>query len=1302
MPLEGPTSSLPRTCPACGTPHKGDNRLAPLAWEAHRRARELGGLPAGSVVAAAPFNLTRYTDGKRNATSGRLWLGSLQDLERELVAYSQRVVAKGAGDFFVEANLKGATAGKARRRDNAKLSDVLEWTARTLDSDGVPDGDWHVLVEAVRRAGLGVLFQRSSSHAPATPKWHATIPFARGVAEPDVDEWRRQDAWLCGWFSAMAGQRGTGKDYGSAGKETPACGLDLRSKSGNRGTPVFPAARRSDAAMAPETFATPGGSLDLEGLLRASGYHEARALWLDLEEHDRARKRPIQTTKAPAGAPEASLANLPPDQLDAAVAWAARHGLTFAASRDRNAAALAIGGALGRRGVGADVAYDVVEALSVAGGLSDAGDRARVARYSCENARAGKATKGLPALREILHGAGEDGEALVDDLSELIDALAPDTAAIGSAPPETARPTRPVVSAEEANTWTREALDARGRASLDRRGTGVGKSHGLCEVLCDIFSTPDPAPVVIAVGSHQAAKEFDVLAGEVARTRGQRLPLAVVPRLAQRQKDGTMGDGFPCLAGLADEYWDAAKRGWNPVAAVCHGCEHYPVSKNESVRVAEPCGYHLAVREAWGAPIVVAQKKHVSMPGYWQGRGERFPRLVIEEDASDALVRSFRLTRSSLADFVLVLRQAENWVQQDMRHAVRGRDREELLTRAIPLATAQGSIRALQLAIEGVQVPTDVAVPVELRLDRVQAEDLLRSWTCGDDHGVRLGGPKDGSPETTLLRAAQHLLKTVRVRARNLLPLLLGIARASLAGQPLVGLATANDKGREVYVDLRQRPPAEVATLVLDATGDAEVLEADLGRPVDVLEGRTDREARVVQLRDHLWSRTWFGLVSRPGDEDAPRLDPERVTGTAQLIAELVRRTRSVTVGLVTYAALEEPLLAAIKAVLPVRPRWGGLQRTRVTVHTMHFGACRGSNEFKKAGCDLVVVVGTPEVPPSEVMRRRLRLGPATPEELSSARSWVEVDGVHFFGWQNASMARAWASLVAAELAQAIGRGARGDWSPRAGTWVLSSCPIDEWVPDQVRRLTSHEACLDAEAARDWDAAVRAGPAGWRTIQAKTGAGKKVAERIAQLVRDGLFDRPGALDQRGNDGWAEDQPAAGVASLPGGPAPIHLVYGDPGHLGAAPECRSPVQSPPQTERLMRELLEVTGWSERELAAHLCIAPSSVHRYVTGSRTPPPEILARASVLLERHIAKHGRVLAPGAVSRNNTPQSDRSQGRREILDDSSHAEISGPAQDPGVQVCSGSPADPDTLSAAPIPVVNQLSFWLAPADPQDH
>lgn len=1246
-------AALPATCPGCGRAHTGDNVHAPLAFAAHRRAREMGGLPAGVVRAPdGPMELTFFVGGMKEATGGRVWRGTPDDLADRLREYGRRIVPKGSpiGEYLVDALLLGADQGTAYRADPGRPGNVLAVHTVTLDSDGVPGGDWHRLTEVARACGLAVVFNRSSSHRPEEPTWHATIQYATPMRGDDpgipYDEWRRRHAWVVGFFSALAGSPGVGKHLGPEGKKSPCCGLDLKSKQGGRASPVFPGARRDQDAPPRETFATPGGALDLDAFLRLTGYPEARAAWVEREATP-GRIVPISRTSTEAGEPGATLGQvrrrrssgggapvepveIPPDMRDAVLGWAHAHGATYGACHNHNRAVLALSGALGRRGVAPGLVGEIVGQLVRRSGMRDAGARVRVAVQSAQRAARGEPCTGMRTLAQNVPQT-EAGRAFVTATWDLLDVLAPDTEPEEPGPVVVEARRLPVVSHEERVAFQAGILTTPGRAGVDRSPTGSGKNHALAEVIARRFGRLEiRAPRerrprwVVGFDSHDAADAFERMVGDAAARLGGRNPVARVPRQACE----------PEARGMARRYEAAARRGWNPIKAVCATCDHDP--RHATGVDATPCRWRAAVREAGRADVVLTTKAQMSMRGFWSGssRGGQFAAAVVDEDATDVLGASCELTGDDLEAFAQVVQATREAAERRLRDA----------------QDAPGGGRAGAGDGGGggdAGEASDLGDACGLVLDVLAA--LRRALEAG--RGGREVEPVDGAPllvepwrrakegsQVTVAGAVEDRAVTVARRhtrdgkpPRNAMPLVEHIAGEQAAGRPVRVVVGQRGDVAILRLDLPRPVPAHVSMLVLDATADVPLLEAGLGRPVDVLESGTGQPVRVVQVTDSMWSRRRLGVAR--GERVDLAAPPPALVRLAGMLVALIVRSRAARVGVVSYAGLVDPRAGA-PLVSMLRERLPG----RVTVDALWFGACRGSNSM--AGCDLVIVAGTPTPGDAwQVQRRALRLGGVQDDELLQEPGPLATEGDRGrgrFGYASRAMERARRSVVAAELAQAIGRGARGDQVPRAGVWVFSSLDLAGFVAVPIERVRAAGVCLDPEGAAAWDAVVgvlAADPGAGRDVIARAaGLPWRTARRVADAVRWGWATV--SLDSVGQETGSVDAAAGcGLWQVTTFQEDVSLESGQvAAHPPSAQVALDPAILVPELESIRRWL----GWSGRAFADALGAPRTSVRRWLAGSPAPA-QVVEQARGILDREARAFTVAIGPDLLRLGSAP-----------------------------------------------------------------
>ena len=1038
---QAPQIAIPEVCPGCATEHKGDRTKGGakwLAWAGFTAAMAAGCLPTGCVAYVDPVAQVTYfaAGGVRKASGGRSWEGGLEELERKFREHAALLIlkkgARGA-DYYTDCLTRSG-----RRR----YQDATGWATLTLDADGIPGGDWGALRDRFEAAGQAAIFNRSSSHTPEAPKWHALIPFAEVVpldlsGEEAQEEWSRQVAWAQGYFSALAGFTGVGKDYEPQGKDTPACGFDLKSKSGGPGQPVYLPARRCKGQPPPEVFRLTGGALDFLRFLELTGYHEARTLWLE-QEAQRPARVPRERSSGGAGASGATLRDLPEHAQDEARGWASRWASSYAACGDRQAGALAIGGYLGRRGIGERVACGLVSELARRGGV--AGDRGRAASDSAANALAGVKTYGLPQVRKLL------GDGAARELQALADLIAPDTKPRRRLPvlleaPEDARKT----TRGERREWLRAAMAApAGSVHVDAGPTGSGKTTGTAQAVGELDLEADPRRVLIATPDHRMATEWERRLAAAGASHA-RMPKLVGPDYVP-QKGEPPGSWEPCLAGKVEEIQAVVGRGW-PAWAVCGSCPYVPtkgfdapgaVKLDQREREIHPCPYRLAQKRALSADVqaLVAQQQSVGSPAWWEGDGRRWPRVVVDEELARCCIRDIRLGARELERWGEVLHIA----QVEVRGAA-----EQLPPGSEVRAEAQRSAAPLLAALELGEALTAAAARV-LKLSGKPGDLLVIERGAVEQEGdlrpqLRAKGLAGALLSAALDRARADNLEAKHPVDTNHLPWLLEVAR-QLDDRGEWCAVRARSKGEEppaLCCQIATRIPERFSLLCLDATADLDVVRAVTGaREPAVLRGGPHEPPPVVQIADRMWSRRRLGIAGG----GLPKA--EAVGQLADQLAEAVRLKGARSIGLVSYKPLldpeaGEPLLAAL------RERVGELE-----VRRLWFGGLRGDNRFapseegenNRAGVDLVLVVGTPSPAPEQVVQRAL-LVRGRAADLQEKQSQQQLEGwpVPVFTFPPGPMRDAHLALAGAELTQAIGRGARGEWSPPCGTWVWSSAP---------------------------------------------------------------------------------------------------------------------------------------------------------------------------------------------------------------------------------------------------------------------
>jgi hypothetical protein len=205
--------------------------------------------------------------------------------------------------------------------------------------------------------------------------------------------------------------------------------------------------------------------------------------------------------------------------------------------------------------------------------------------------------------------------------------------------------------------------------------------------------------------------------------------------------------------------------------------------------------------------------------------------------------------------------------------------------------------------------------------------------------------------------------------------------------------------------------PTSSTIVFSDATGQAEEYRAILGRPVrDITpRGRLRRVHAVVQV--------------------VPGRDVTRKTGVARagaLVHGVLHDLSHKRVGLITHSTLHAKVVQWLAK--------NGVDTSRLSKVSYFGNESRGSNEWIGA-CDLIIILGTPRVPPSAIRKHLRLLGKREAAWLTATQA-----GWHWATWAGHTEAgeevavrtgryrdRDWhsahLSLVRGELLQAIGRG---------------------------------------------------------------------------------------------------------------------------------------------------------------------------------------------------------------------------------------------------------------------------------------
>lgn len=525
-------------------------------------------------------------------------------------------------------------------------------------------------------------------------------------------------------------------------------------------------------------------------------------------------------------------------------------------------------------------------------------------------------------------------------------------------------------------------------------------------------------------------------------------------------------------------YDAAAARGWNPTATVCRACPRFLAhTQPDADADASPCPYWERRRIAAQADVLVVPH-HSLRPSSGATDGRRA--LVIDEDPSGALVKTLRVTKRSVRAFLRLLEVASERalaepeaLREELEDLEAERAQQELLwaepkpywpepeevLRRSRLAgrIERREVRAEEVVAQAELAERALAVALDLveRLEDLPREELAVAYELTAPLGLE-AAELEGLE--ALGRACELTLRELAKRderllgpdgrpvgvVRNLLPLLrrLGASWGSGAAAVLHCHRPAK-RGRQPKGGERELAELELALpvveplpplsiLALDATGDPRLLELATGRAVELVEGTPTAELAGLHLADvPCGRRRWDPRRARPkesGGSKRGRGGAEALEADLGVISRYARRVGAKRIGLVTFQRDVERFRAGIEAA--------GLE-----VRSLYYGGEVGRNDFER-WADLVVVAGTPYVPPHAV-RLRAALEGAGLEELLARPEWTRrrLPGggtASQLGFPGEATARAYRALVRARLEQSLGRAQRWDWVPRCGALVLA------------------------------------------------------------------------------------------------------------------------------------------------------------------------------------------------------------------------------------------------------------------------
>lgn len=260
--------------------------------------------------------------------------------------------------------------------------------------------------------------------------------------------------------------------------------------------------------------------------------------------------------------------------------------------------------------------------------------------------------------------------------------------------------------------------------------------------------------------------------------------------------------------------------------------------------------------------------------------------------------------------------------------------------------------------------------------------------------------------------------------------------------------ATDTLLGKSIVVTCLNLPSQHITLCLSDGTADKQLLEHAIGSEIrDVTpDGQLKLTHEVVQYPTDI-TRT----KSKTRAQDLVR-------------GVLASRPQRKRVGVITHQTL----------VKDIQELGAPFEERIVLVRHFGSGADRGSNEWHRAGCDLIIVAGTPRVPPSEISQQLFRCGEL--EALRNDGQWGELNWVGFTtaggkrivngrGYLDPTWRKIHRSKVRANIIQAAGR-ARSLLESGCEAVILSNeetgFPLVE--PDQeIEPMTESETGIFAE-----------------------------------------------------------------------------------------------------------------------------------------------------------------------------------------------------------------------------------------------
>jgi hypothetical protein len=548
---------------------------------------------------------------------------------------------------------------------------------------------------------------------------------------------------------------------------------------------------------------------------------------------------------------------------------------------------------------------------------------------------------------------------------------------------------RPEGQAVSLESWRKQLADVRTKSVgqpgiyLDRSPTGAGKSFA------DMAAIERSGCGLIVTPTHEQCGEI------VAGLKADGIKAVAFP------KRTTQGDSPNCWNEEADA---AEAAGFPVVATVCGGCKFRDQCLGKEVG---PSGYQAEIVRAEVADIVVATHKRIEASGL-NLKSQKWPFVSIHEDATDVLFPSSAVSLNSIViaqQVVRYLLESPRWL--NWLGATETRDDDG---NVVPDAAKAARREALDAFIR--------------HLDDSMSS-LIKSISEATQTGELSGFPVMEKPNGVvwLLWQAQKQSGLTFIGESPWRAILTLFSDDRCHGGCIVPSEKQNEKipvEKTLIVVRRNLPHPEATVWLADATADKQLLELGTGQTVIdwTPDGHLELTKPVTQIEQDVTRRT-----------TAERLK-------AILRGVLFARPDAKRVGVITHSKLKD---AAASLGEPFSGR---------IVRVAYFGSGedRASNSWYQQ-CDLIIVAGTPRVPPQAVQKRLFQLGEFTAGALDgdwSKRNWkgFQADGtpriVSGRGYQNETWNLAYRSLVRAAIIQAAGRG-RGLLSDGCEVLILSN-----------------------------------------------------------------------------------------------------------------------------------------------------------------------------------------------------------------------------------------------------------------------